>query len=65
MQTYSKDKMGQFTAEQRIFMVLHYNRTQSLVAMQNAFRNAFLIGILLVKLPSFKTLGNILNTEQA
>ena len=30
--------MGQFTAEQRTFMVLYYNRTQSLVAVQNAFR---------------------------
>ena len=29
--------MGQFTAEQRIFMVLHDNRTQSLVAVENAF----------------------------
>ena len=33
--------MGQFTAEQRIFMVLHYKRTQSLVAVQNAFRQRF------------------------
>ena len=41
MQTYSKDKMGQFTAEQRILIMLHYNRTQSLVAVQNAFRLGF------------------------
>ena len=32
--------MGQFTAEQRTFMVLHYNRTQCLVAVQNAFRQS-------------------------
>ena len=32
--------MGLFTAEQRIFM-LHYNRTQILVAVQNAFRQRF------------------------
>ena len=33
--------MGQFTAEQRTFIVLHYNRTQSLAAVQNAFRERF------------------------
>ena len=33
--------MGQFPAEQRIFMVLHYNRTQSLVAVAHVFRQRF------------------------
>ena len=39
--TCKKDNMGQFTAEQRTFIVLHYNRTQSLAAVQNAFRERF------------------------
>jgi hypothetical protein len=33
--------MVQLTTEQRIFIVLHYNTTHSLVSVQNAFRERF------------------------
>ena len=36
-----KTKMVQLTTQQRVFIVLHYNRTQSLLEVQNAFRERF------------------------
>ena len=35
------EEMVQLTTEQRVFVVLEYNRTYSLVAVQNAFRERF------------------------
>ncbi len=35
------DKMVQLTKDQRVFVVLHYNRTGSLLSVQNAFRERF------------------------
>jgi hypothetical protein len=41
VQNFRRIKMVQLTTEQRIFIVLHYNTTHSLVSVQNAFRERF------------------------